>query len=70
VKNEGEKKKMGFRRKKIGEYRCHCCKQKQDFCWNCPCGFQICTVCFEENKWGITNGPTWICPDCERIRMM
>jgi hypothetical protein len=62
--------KIGFRRRKIGEYRCHCCKQKQEFCWSCPCGFQICKVCFEENKWGISNGPTWVCPDCERIRMM
>ncbi len=60
----------GYRRRKIGEYRCHCCKEKKEFCWSCPCGFQICKTCFEENKWGISNGPTWICPDCERIRMM
>jgi hypothetical protein len=29
----------------------------------------ICEACFQENLWGISNGPTWICPDCERIRM-
>jgi hypothetical protein len=23
----------------------------------------------KENQWGMSNGPTWICPDCERIHM-
>ncbi len=63
-------KVSGYRRRKLGEYRCQCCKQAKEFCWSCPCGFQICKKCFEENKWGITNGPTWVCPDCGRIRMM
>jgi hypothetical protein len=40
------------------------------FCWSCTCGFAICPDCFAENKWGISNGPTWICPDCERIHLM
>jgi len=66
----GEKRQGGYRRRKIGEYQCHCCKEKKPFCWSCPCGFQICDDCFQENKWGLSNGPTWICPDCERIRMM
>lgn len=67
---EGEGKKGGYRRRRLGEYKCHCCNEKKEFCWSCPCGFQICKECFEENKWGISNGPTWICPDCERVRMM
>jgi hypothetical protein len=29
----------------------------------------ICEACFQENRWGMSNGPTWICPDCERIHM-
>ena len=60
--------RRGRRRRK--EFRCHCCKQEKPFCWNCTCGFQICPECFEENKWGMSNGPTWICPDCERVHMM
>ncbi|PID75332.1 MAG: hypothetical protein CSB23_03730 [Deltaproteobacteria bacterium] len=63
-------KKAGYRRKRTGEYVCHCCRKKQEFCWSCPCGFMICPSCFEENLWGLSNGPTWICPDCERVRMM
>ena len=51
-------------------FKCHCCGREQLFCWNCQCGFQICPACFEENRWGMTNGPTWICPDCGSIRMM
>jgi len=68
--NKGNPEKRGYRQRRTGEYVCHCCKKKQEFCWSCPCGFMICKECFEENKWGISNGPTWICPDCERIRMM
>ncbi|MDH3394099.1 MAG: hypothetical protein OEL66_08825, partial [Desulfobulbaceae bacterium] len=65
-------KESSYSRRRRGgkEYQCHCCKQKLPFCWNCPCGFQICEQCFQENKWGITNGPTWVCPDCGRVRMM
>ncbi|RPH43251.1 MAG: hypothetical protein EHM86_01475 [Desulfobulbaceae bacterium] len=62
--------KGGYRKRRLGEYQCHCCREKKPFCWSCPCGFQICDACFQENKWGISNGPTWICPDCGRIRMM
>ena len=29
----------------------------------------ICEPCFQENLWGISNGPTWVCPDCGRVRM-
>ncbi len=68
-----EKKKTtgaGNRRRRKKKFRCHCCRQEKPFCWNCTCGFQICPECFEENKWGMSNGPTWICPDCERIHMM
>jgi hypothetical protein len=62
------KPKRARREKK--KFRCHCCKEEKPFCWNCGCGFQICPDCFEENKWGISNGPTWVCPDCERVHMM
>jgi hypothetical protein len=62
--------KKSYRRRHRGEYVCHCCKQKKPFCWSCNCGFMICPECFAENTWGITNGPTWICPDCGRIHMM
>jgi len=35
------------------------------FLWKCPCGFEICQVCMDENAWGLTcNGITWTCPDC------
>lgn len=57
------------RRKGKKKYVCHCCKKEQPYCFNCPCGFQICEPCFKENLWGLSNGPTWVCPDCERIRM-
>jgi hypothetical protein len=67
---EQSSREKGYRKRRQGEYVCHCCQQQQEFCWSCPCGFMICKACFEENKWGISNGPTWICPDCERIRMM
>ncbi|MEW6519434.1 MAG: hypothetical protein AB1461_08475 [Thermodesulfobacteriota bacterium] len=63
-----EQKKSGRHRRKK-EYVCHCCKKKLPYCLNCPCGFQICEECFKENLWGISNGPTWVCPDCGRIRM-
>jgi hypothetical protein len=66
TENSGRKRR---RRRKDG-YTCHCCKEKMPFCWSCSCGFEICPDCFAENKWGISNGPTWICPDCERIHLM
>ncbi len=69
MKKEAEKKKK-TRRGRKKKFKCHCCGRKQLFCWNCQCGFQICPACFEENRWGMTNGPTWICPDCGSIRMM
>ena len=67
--NEKKAEKSGYRRKKIGEYQCHCCKEKKPYCLSCTCGFMICESCFQENLWGMSNGPTWICPDCERIHM-
>ena len=42
----------GYRRKKIGEYQCHCCKEKKPYCLSCTCGFMICEACFQENLWG------------------
>jgi hypothetical protein len=49
-------------------YRCHICGKEFPFCWNCPCGFQICDDCMKENMWGMGNNIIWICPDCGRIR--
>jgi len=60
----------GGRRRRVKEFRCHCCKKELPYCLNCPCGFQICEDCFKENLWGLSNGPTWVCPDCGRIRML
>ena len=61
----------GYRRRRRagGEFECHCCRARLPYCLNCPCGFQICEACFKENQWGISNGPTWVCPDCGRVRM-
>jgi len=67
----GEKRPAaGGRRRRVKEFRCHCCKKQLPYCLNCPCGFQICEDCFKENLWGLSNGPTWVCPDCGRIRML
>lgn len=67
--SEKKSEVSGYRRRKIGEYQCHCCKEKKSYCLSCTCGFMICEACFQENLWGMSNGPTWICPDCERIHM-
>ncbi|HDM78590.1 MAG TPA: hypothetical protein ENG51_19325 [Deltaproteobacteria bacterium] len=57
------------RKREKKEYVCCCCKQKVLFCWSCPCGFQICSMCMNEIMWGMTcNGITWQCPDCGAIR--
>ncbi len=70
ISTETRGKRTKRRRRKPGEkFRCHACKKELPFCWNCPCGFQICDDCLKENAWGITNGPTWVCPDCGRVRM-
>ncbi|MEW6427616.1 MAG: hypothetical protein AB1568_06230 [Thermodesulfobacteriota bacterium] len=66
---EEKKDKPRWGRKRRQGYVCHCCKRSLPFCFNCPCGFQICEECFRENQWGISNGPTWVCPDCGRVRM-
>lgn len=66
----GPKEQSGYRRRRTREYTCHCCKQRKPFCWSCACGFAICPECFAENRWGISNGPTWICPDCERVHLL
>ncbi|MCL7488398.1 MAG: hypothetical protein M8357_09530 [Desulfobulbaceae bacterium] len=63
----GAERKGGYRRRNKKGYTCHCCREQKAFCWSCNCGFEICPECFAENKWGISNGPTWICPDCERV---
>ncbi|MEJ2033174.1 MAG: hypothetical protein P8Y63_09080 [Deltaproteobacteria bacterium] len=57
------------RRRRRVEFQCHCCRKILPYCLNCPCGFQICESCFHQNEWGLSNGPTWVCPDCGRIRM-
>ena len=57
------------RRRGRDGFNCHCCGRKLPYCRNCPCGFEICDDCFKENLWGLSNGPTWVCPDCGRIRM-
>ena len=57
------------RRRKKESYACCCCKETFRFCWNCPCGFQICQACMQENIWGMTcNNVNWTCPDCGEIR--
>lgn len=61
------KKPSHFGRRR--QFVCACCRRTLPFCLNCPCGFQICEECFKENQWGLSNGPTWVCPDCGRIRM-
>lgn len=67
-----EIKESGYARRRRGakDFECQCCRQRFPYCFNCPCGFQICAGCFEENKWGLTNGPTWVCPDCGSVRML
>ncbi|MCK4837311.1 MAG: hypothetical protein KAS94_00835 [Desulfobulbaceae bacterium] len=70
MKESDEKKSYSQRRRGGKEFQCHCCRKVLPFCWNCPCGFQICDECFKENLWGLSNGPTWVCPDCGRVRMM
>jgi hypothetical protein len=48
---------------------CTICEQTVPFCWSCPCGFQLCQDCMNENSWGLTcNQITWECPDCGAIR--
>lgn len=55
------------RRKKV--YQCVCCGKRVPFCWTCPCGFQICNTCMDENLWGMTcSGVYWQCPDCGALR--
>ena len=62
-----EKRKRNYGKKK--EYNCSCCGRNVPFCWKCPCGFQICNTCMEENLWGMTcSGTHWQCPDCGKMR--
>ena len=63
----GKSKKKAARRRK--EYTCCCCTKDYRFCWNCPCGFEICQECMSENLWGMTcNSLNWTCPDCGATR--
>ena len=57
-------------RRRRGSTLCHCCRKDFPFCWTCTCGFAICPTCFAENTWGMSNGPTWLCPDCERVHLL
>jgi hypothetical protein len=67
VEEKDKGKKRRTRRK--GSYQCTCCGKDQPFCWTCPCGFQICNTCMEENLWGFTcSGVYWQCPDCGALR--
>jgi len=51
---EKQRQKPNARRwGKRKEYRCSVCGRKLPFCWNCPCGFQICDDCLKENLWGM-----------------
>ncbi|NPA94451.1 MAG: hypothetical protein GXO58_03375 [Thermodesulfobacteria bacterium] len=75
MSNDAERSNFGAdhpkRRSRWGKkarFVCHCCKRELPFCWNCPCGFQICDECLRENMWGLSNGATWVCPDCGRVR--
>ncbi len=66
----GSRTRKGRRGRRQGRgFTCHCCGKTLPYCFNCPCGFAICAGCFQENLWGISNGPTWVCPDCGRVRM-
>ncbi|MBW1799657.1 MAG: hypothetical protein JRJ85_02900 [Deltaproteobacteria bacterium] len=65
AQGEGDKK----RRRGKKTYHCSCCNEDRPFCWTCPCGFQICNECMEENAWGLTcSGIQWQCPDCGALR--
>ncbi|WP_028320949.1 hypothetical protein [Desulfatiglans anilini] len=56
-------------RRRRRHYVCSVCGKEQPFCWTCPCGFQICNTCMDENLWGLTcSGVQWQCPDCGRLR--
>jgi len=72
VRHGFRRSEQGYARRRRGgkEFTCHCCRKSVPFCWNCPCGFMICPQCFEENRWGLSNGPTWVCPDCGQVRML
>ncbi len=52
-----------------GAGACTICRHAAPFCWSCTCGFRICQLCLEENRWGMTcNNVTWECPDCGSFR--
>jgi len=69
AQNKNSPTSAGRQRRSKRTYTCHACGRTLPFCWNCQCGFAICDDCMKENQWGMSNGPTWICPDCERIHM-
>ena len=65
----GAPEKTPRRRRTRRTYACSLCGGGAGFCWSCPCGFQICSACMEENLWGMTcNAIVWTCPDCGAIR--
>jgi hypothetical protein len=65
-----EKNPAPRRRRRGRQFACHCCRRELPYCRNCTCGFEICDECFHQNLWGLSNGPTWVCPDCGRIHML
>jgi hypothetical protein len=57
------------RRRARRQYTCVACQRSLPFCWDCPCGFQMCNDCLQDNLWGLTcNNITWTCPDCGATR--
>jgi hypothetical protein len=71
AERNGEMKKRKSRAGRRGKekHECCCCRRTFTFCWWCPCGFEICQECMEENLWGMTcNNIYWTCPDCGAIR--
>lgn len=58
------------RRRRAGQVtHCPLCHGQRSFFWTCPCGFVMCDVCMQRERWGMTcNNMTWVCPDCGQVR--
>ncbi|PIP45208.1 MAG: hypothetical protein COZ70_09430 [Deltaproteobacteria bacterium CG_4_8_14_3_um_filter_51_11] len=67
--SNAQPKRSGIRTRRKKAFVCSCCGKPVPFCWTCPCGFQICNRCMDENLWGLTcSGVNWQCPDCGSLR--